>query len=181
VDRAGIVILLGVLAAAAAAHTEKNPKRDRLELSPTRARVVLDYAIPAGPDAQALREIFDRDRSGTLDAAEQQAVAKYLATQAAHFASLTIDGKPIAIAQVESLADLEPAPQGRLAVRLTLEAALALAPGTHTVRFADRHKDRRKSVPLTLALDGVVNQTSLPPLPFLDEAHALEITVAIQK
>jgi hypothetical protein len=180
-DRAGIVIACCALAAAATAHTERHPKRDRLELSRTRARLVLDYAIPAGDDARALREIFDRDRSGALDESERLAVKKYLAAQASHFATLSVDGRGVAFAEVESLADLEPTATGRLAVRLTFEAPLALTGGSHQVRFVDRHKDRRISVPLVLVLDGLISATRLPPQPWLDEAHPLEITVAAQK
>jgi hypothetical protein len=177
-DRAGLVIALVALAGAALAHEEKFPKRDRLELRPDGARVVLDYAIPAGDDARALREIFDRDHSGSLDERERVQLVEYLALQASHFVELRVDGRRVALAR----SALEPDPIGggtaRLGVRVVLTAT---TPITRSVQFSDRHKDRRITVPVEIVpAGGLTIASALTPQPFVFAEHPVEFTVACE-
>ena len=155
------------------AHSERYPKRDRLELRADGATLIVDYAVPRGEDARALREIFDRDRSQLLDSNELAALGRYLADQATHFIALTLDDQPLALERDAPQTDLEPLPDGRLAVRVVLRARYE--PGKHDLLFKDRHKDRRIAVPLELALEGVHKDSSLPPQPLLDAAHPIRI------
>jgi len=175
-----LALATALLGGAARAHTEKFPKRDRLTLRPDGATLVLDYAIPQGSDARALREIFDRDRSGALDPPEVAALTRYLADQATHFVKLTLDDQPVALARGAPEPDLSPGFDGRLGVRVTLTARFSLG-GRHRLQFADRHKDRRLAVPLELAFDRVVPESHLPPLPLLDEKTAIDLVVSAAK
>jgi hypothetical protein len=172
VRRAGALALL-LVAGAAVAHPEPFPRRDRLELSPGGARLQLDYAIAPGIDADGLREQFDRDGRRGLDAAERAQLVAYLADEAARFTALSVDGKPVALARAGVESDLG----AGLRVRVTLTARLRLDDGPHRLRLADRHKDRRLAVPVTIALDRLVAR-ALPSEARVDAGHALDLEVA---
>ena len=83
------LLLAGTMAHA---HPEPFPKRDRLELRSDRITLTIDYVIAAPDEARALRDAFDRDRSGVLDAEESSRLSAYLADQAAQFARVEVDG-----------------------------------------------------------------------------------------
>jgi hypothetical protein len=176
-DRARLALALLAISATAAAHTEKFPKRDRLQLSAGGARLAIDYLIP-GDEARALREVFDRDHSGALDDKERAQLGEYLAQQAARFAALTVDGAPVALARAGFEPELGAGGETPIAVTVRLAAPLALGPGRHHVRFADRHKDRRVTVPVAVALDGLSLATPLAPQPFVFDEHPLDFDVA---
>jgi len=177
-DRAGLAVILVALAGStAAAHSEQFPKRDRLALAPSGARVVIDYSIPAGDEARALRELFDRDHSGALDERERAQLGEYLAQQAARFVALTVDGAAAALERVSAEPALGASANAGLTVTVTLAARVALGAGEHRVRFADRHKDRRVTVPVALALDGLRATTRLDPQPFVFADHPLDFTI----
>jgi hypothetical protein len=148
--RAGAVIFLCSLALA---HDVKYPKRDRLELSATRARLIIEYLVPPA-DAPALKQIF-RGRDPT----------QYLVQQATAFAALTIDGKktPLHVDKT-TLFDL--------GVRIELSAPIEKP---RRVQLADRHKDRRISVPVEVVLDGLELKNALDPQPFVFADHPLEL------
>jgi hypothetical protein len=150
-----------------------------LELTPARVRLVVDYAIAAGVEARALREIFDRDRSGAHDAAEKAQLTAYLVEQATHFASVAVDGRALALARAAAEPDFGPGADGRLGVLVTLEAAAALGGGgAHRVRLADRHKDRRVTVPVTIAPSGGVTLAgAIDPQPYVFVDHPLDVEV----
>jgi len=170
-DRARLAVaMLALCAHAASAHVEPFPKRDRLALSPTSARITIDYLIPAGEDARTLRELFDRDHSGALDDAEHAQLVEYLAQQATHFTTLTIDGAPISLHRESITPAIDPRANGPLAITVTLAAPLATPP--RHVRFADRHKDRRITIPVAVTLDHL--SAALPPLPTTFQDHPLE-------
>ncbi len=184
-DRAGRPVTFFALALAfasglAGAHAVKYPKRDRLVLTPTEIRVAIDYLVPAGDEARALREIFDRDRSGALDAAERAQLAEYLAAQATHFAALAVDDRAVPLARVAADPDLGAGGAGPLGTTVTLAAPVALD-GEHKIKFADRHKDRRVDVPVEVAFERVALLSKLPPLPMLGADKTLELQVAAVK
>jgi hypothetical protein len=157
--RALAFIFTLALAMAAPAH-ERLAKQDRLLLRPDGATLIIDYAV-GGADARALRE--------RMAAPE---IERWLESQAVRFAALTVDGAALPLARVESRAELGEA----LAVHVVLTAKLALAPGRHRVRFADRHKDRRVAVPLALSAERLRIEGA-PPRPLLDGAHPLDFIV----
>lgn len=75
-------LLLGALSGDAGAHAFAHPKRLAVRIDAHRVRVSVDYEVSPGPQAQAFRQTFDRDRSGALDANEQQALIEFLAASA---------------------------------------------------------------------------------------------------
>jgi len=155
------------------AHPEPYPKRDRLELRRDRITLIIDYAIADSDEAHALWDAFDRDRSGVLDDDERARLAAYLADQAARFARLDVDGAPRVLTRVRATPRLSPA---RLETQLVLEAQLTTAP--RRVQLADRHKDRRITVPVELVADGVTPASALPPGPYVFADHPLVIELA---
>jgi hypothetical protein len=66
-----------------------------LRLAPTGVRLLVDYEVAAGEPARALRMAFDRDRSGTLDPGEQQALVEHLARTATLRTRLLVDGAEV--------------------------------------------------------------------------------------
>lgn len=161
----------------ARAHVEQWPKRDHLELAPDEVRLVLDYAVPAGAEARALRERFDRDRSGALEAAERARLAAYLAGQATRFAAVHVDGAPLSLVEAAREVDLGDGPEARAGVRLTLRAPARLALA-RTVQLVDRHKDARTSVPVEVVARGVRLRGGLPPRPLVWAGHPLVVELA---
>jgi hypothetical protein len=83
-----------LLCGAALAHDVPHPRRELLRLSPAGVRLFVDYEVAAGEPARSLRQAFDRDRNGTLDPGEQQALAEHLARTATLRTALQIDGAP---------------------------------------------------------------------------------------
>jgi hypothetical protein len=146
---------------------------------PGEVRVVLDYAVPGGDQAQALRRIFDRDRSGALNAREQAALRAYLIEEATHFLALEIDGVLVALRGVGE----DPAPLGdgvgggRLEVEVTLAAQVTLGDRRHRLVLSDRHKDRRQVVPVAVSIEGLqpIYKEPRAPLQLLGEGRPLEL------
>ena len=176
----GALLFAAALAPSARAHKEEFPKRDALLIEPDRVTLTVQYLVPASDEAEVLRRLFDRDRSGQLEAAEQAALRSYLSVQASAFVQLTLDGKTLPLKQER--VELGPVGGGGrqegLSAVLTLSAALpaaALASGHHRLRLADRHKDRRVAVPLRVVARGLRVASHLPPLPLLDAGHAAEL------
>jgi hypothetical protein len=157
--------LLLLFSCVVGAHEERYPKHDRIELSPTKIVLVLDYAVPAGEDARALRRLLG------------ERVGAHLIALATHFVAVWLDGRSVPVRQIAAAIDRG---AGRdadpLGVRVTLAAEVALA-GRHTLRLADRHKDRRIAVPVTLSVERVRVVGALPPQPFVDGDHPLDFTV----
>lgn len=178
----GALIFAAALVPSARAHKEEFPKRDALLIEPDRVTLTVQYLVPASGEAEVLRRLFDRDRSGQLEAAEQAALRSYLSVQASAFVQLMLDGKPLPLQQERvELGPIGGGGGGRqdgLSAVLTLSAALpseALASGQHRLRLADRHKDRRVAVPLRVVARGLRVASHLPPLPLLDAGHAAEL------
>ncbi len=176
----GALIFAAALVPSARAHKEEFPKRDALLIESDRVTLTVQYLVPASDEAEVLRRLFDRDRSGQLEAAEQAALRSYLSVQASAFVQLTLDGKALPLKQER--VELGPVGGGGrqegLSAVLTLSAALpaaALASGHHRLRLADRHKDRRVAVPLRVVARGLRVASHLPPLPLLDAGHAAEL------
>ena len=92
-------------------------------------------------------------------------ITDYLVQQATHFVAITVDGKgaEFKIARVVGMDE-------GVHVELTCAAVHA-----RHVRFADRHKDRRITVPVEVALDGLELAKALPPQPFVFADHPLDL------
>ena len=114
------------------AHSEPFPKRDRLELRSDRITLTIDYVIAAPDEARALRDAFDRDRSGVLDADESSRLAAYLADQAAQFARVEVDGAALPWVRRSATPRLS---LERLETRLVLEARWAGRRGACSFRI----------------------------------------------
>lgn len=177
------IIGLGLLfvSAVAAGHKEEFPKRDALLIEPGRLTLTVQYVVPASEEAEVLRHLFDRDRSGQLEGAELDALRSYLSTQASAFVKLALDGKALQLKQEQI--ELGPIPidarREALSAVLTLSLPLSLSPGRHQLRFSDRHKDRRVQVPLRISGRGLRVRSNLPPLPLLDEGHVAELELEV--
>lgn len=169
----GLFCLVGI-GASAQAHRVQYPKMDTLSVSPRSVTLQIEYLIPSAEESGLLYRLFDRDRSGSLDASEQQALREYLCQQAGGFVRLELDGRALPL--VRTHAALGRASAGELlAVSLTLEAAIPMAHGAHTLRLFDRHKDRALAVPVRVATQGVRLTTPLLPLPLLAAEQPLQL------
>jgi hypothetical protein len=171
----GWVLALLLMPRPAAAHREEFPKRDQLVVTPDHVTLTIEYLIPTDEEAAVLRRLFDRDRSGSLDADEQQNLLLYLCTQATAFLRLSVDERPIALQQERSqLLPLSESKNPLMAV-ITLTAPLSLKRGRHHLHLVDRHKDRHILVPLRLSAPSIRILSPLPPLPLVNEAHPLDL------
>ena len=168
-----LVASLG-LGSPAQAHQVQYPKTDVLSVAPHTITLHTEYLIPSAEESGLLYRLFDRDRSGKLDEGERQALREYLCQQAGGFVALELDGHPLHLARTKA----ELATPGRtdlVGVSLTLVATVALTDGPHTLRLADRHKDRMLAVPLRVLSEGVRVTTALPPLPLLTADQPLTL------
>lgn len=176
-----VSLILGALlfSAVASGHKEEFPKRDALLIEAGQLTLTVQYMVPASEEAEVLRRLFDRDRSGQLEAAEQAALRGYLSAQASAFVKVALDGKALQLRQER--VELGPigAQREALSATLTLSLPLSLTPGRHQLRFSDRHKDRRVQVPLRVSAPGLRLRSNLPPLPLLDEWHAAELELEV--
>ena len=162
------------------AHEEGAPKRDTLTIDPDRVTIVIVYDVPRGDVARALRALFDVDHAAGLDEAERDRLAVHLAHEATAFLGLRIDGAKILLTTRGRILECSGRDDDGLALRLELGGALSLSPGLHAVRFVDWHKDRRIAVPVRLAFGPRTSSASaLPPLPLVDEARPLELTIVV--
>lgn len=182
-DRAGTVaalvglFCLGGPGENAQAHRVQYPKMDALSISPRSVTLQIEYLIPSAEESGLLYRLFDRDHSGGLDASEQQALREYLCQQAGAFVRLELDGRPLALARTHAALGRVGAGE-LLAVSLTLEAAMPMAPGAHALRLFDRHKDRAQAVPVRVATQGVRLTTQRLPLPLLAAEQPLQLEFA---
>lgn len=188
-DRAGSVaaLLVGLglglglgLGGTARGHEVEYPKRDTLYLSPQSVTLYIEYLIPSAQESALLSRLFDRDRSGGLDAAEQQALREHLCRQADAFVRLELDGQPLPLGRAQ--AELSRPGRGELlAVALTLTATIPGGALGHTLRLFDRHKDRALAVPVRVSAQGVRLTTRLPPLPLLVAEQPLQLAFVGQR
>lgn len=176
-DRAGAVVaavaVLG-LGAAAQAHRVQYPKTDALHIEVRSLSLHIEYLIPSPEESGLLYRLFDRDRSGSLDEAEEHALREHLCHQAGAFVRLELDGRPLPL--VRTQAELARAGRGELlAVSLTLAATIPAGGLAHTLRLFDRHKDRALAVPVRVSTQGVRLLTTLLPLPLLVAEEPLRL------
>jgi hypothetical protein len=143
----------------AAAGPDVSPKVVELRVSRSRLLVVLDFQPPPGAAAQALRASFDRDRSGSLDRAEQDRLLAYLARQATLPVRVEFDGAPLTLVQVPGSVQgqnthLPVQSPAQVSVRLELEASLPKGPGDfegrHRLVYRDEPPGKEGRVPLNL-------------------------------
>lgn len=118
-------LAVALLSTAALAHDIAHPRHEALRLSPAGLRLLVDYEVPAGGAARALREAFDRNHDGALDPGEQRALAEHLARTAILRTELRIDGAKVPLRRdaVRPEKVDEPVSSGALlAVRVDLSA-----------------------------------------------------------
>lgn len=158
------------------AHRVEFPKRDTLRVARDRLTLQVEYVVQSADEARVLRQLFDRDRSGSLDAQEQRALLAHLARQATAFVKLEFDGKPLELHEERAQLGGDGA-----SVDILLSALLKEKPdeGRHHLRVRDRHKDRRIAVPLRIFGEQTRVVSPLPPLPLLDEDHAVDFDLEI--
>ena len=166
----------------AGAHVERYPKRDALTIAPTGLRLTVDYLVPSGDVALALRKIFDRDHSGALDDGERAALREHLAKEATVFLRVSLDGRDVKLEPRTTIADVSGAEDERMTVHVELAATQQIAEGDHRVLVSDHHKDRRIAVPLRVTLAAGVRWKSRPPLLItVDGAHDAELAVVVTR
>ncbi len=111
--------------------------------------LLVDYEVAAGEPARALRQAFDRDRSGALDPGEQQALTEHLARTATLRTELRVDGAPVATRRASVRPENVDAPASStalLAVRVELVAGWP--PKNKKNFFFDHLLDRGREVGL---------------------------------
>ena len=79
----------------AGAHEAPHPKAVALRLTRDRIAISIELTIPAGEASRGLRQAFDRDKSGRLDAEEQRALVEHLVKTAALRTRLAVDGRDV--------------------------------------------------------------------------------------
>jgi len=171
-----VFTLFGAWCATCFAHAVEFPKRDALRLSRDRVSLRVQYVVSTSDEAQVLRRLFDRDRSGALEDPERQALLQHLCRQATAFVRLSLDGQPIelAIEHAELGADSTSAD-----ILLSAPLIEKLGRGRHQLRLFDRHKDRKVAVPLRVFSRDLQIHSALPPLVMLDESRPLEMSIEI--
>lgn len=184
--RARVIVTVAALqcciAAFASAHRERYPKRDVLTLERTRVVLSIDYVVPRGELAAGLRRVFDRDRDGELGDKERGQLARHLAREATAFLSLTVDGRAARLTERTAMLDATGGEDERLSLHVELAADAPLDPGDHTLRLADRHKDRRISVPLAVKLTpGITWRVRPPVLLLLDPSRAAMLQIKVSQ
>ncbi|MSP59339.1 MAG: hypothetical protein EXR72_03180 [Myxococcales bacterium] len=176
-----LLTLAALLASApAVAHEDRIPKRERLTLSSGSASLNIEYAVPRGDVARALAGIFDRDRSGDLEAGERALLGRHLAREATAFVALTVDGVTVVLLPGAAPTVTVGGRDGPLLIVCDLAATVALTPGAHRVVLSDRHKDRRVVIPVEVHLGDRLTWRARPaPLPSVDAAHPLDLAIAV--
>lgn len=104
----------------------KHPLQEGLRLTPQRIFLRVDYEVPAGEGARALRQAFDRNHDGALDPGEQHDLAEHLARTATLRTRVAVDGvdAPLVRDAVRpEKVDLPAGSDALLAVRVELSAA----------------------------------------------------------
>jgi hypothetical protein len=103
-----------------------HPRTEGLRLSPEGISLRVDFEVAAGEPARALRQAFDRDRSGALDPGERQALTEHLARTATLRTRLSVDGLEVPLARKAARGekvDLPASSTALLAVRVELAGA----------------------------------------------------------
>ena len=186
----GCGLALFAVAAAASAHEAPHPKRVALHLSRERISVAIELLIPAGEAARSLRQSFDRDRNGALDAAEQAALGAYLLQTAALRTKLSVDGREVALRKAAAPAvehgDAPASSTALLSVRAVLEGSWPAGSGDwlgrRTVVLSDEAATATGHVPAAATCTGCsISSSSSPAVFHRDDRgreHALGAQVA---
>ncbi len=130
---AALALVAAALAAARplAAHGLHYPKRLDLRVAGGELRIGVDGDVEPGPDALAIRDRFDANADGALDAGERKALLDFLAARALRTLSVRYAGKPLALRETarRGYGDDESARASSLiGVHLDLVAPLPTAP-----------------------------------------------------
>ena len=156
-----------VAAGLAEAHPVATAKQDRLQVD-REVTLTIDYRL-AGDVARTLLRIVGDDRPR---------LARHLAREATAFLELTVDGQRRPLEISAATVGLE---GDSIGARLELRFGAPLEPGAHALILADRHKDRRISVPVAIVLGPRARFARPPPLAaFVDGAHRLELAVEVR-
>lgn len=131
-----VVALIAVLLAIAArveAHGEQSPLAAAVELDVKKVQVVLRWWIDAGAVAQELREHFDTDADGAIDAAEQQALRAWLLAQARAAFALEVRGARVPLTLAVATVDLGDGPSGHVALAARFVGEVSWVRGDNAV------------------------------------------------
>lgn len=150
--------LAGAGSRAAWGHTFTTPKRDAVRVEPGRVSVTVDYLVPPA-EAFELRRLWDLDRDGRIRGRERETAVAWLVLAASHFVEVSVDGKPVAMAEDLSQRTLEGiddavSSSSEIRLVLVLEGKTSLASGEHRLSVNDRHKDASIAVPVRVVFVG---------------------------
>lgn len=115
------------------AHGSLSPFSLRLELAGHRVRVALRWDVAPGPEAQALREQFDRSHDGRLGAKERAALASYLARRAMQAVVLEVNDQALPLVFRAPRLWLMAGGSARITVTLAASGNVAWRPGENQV------------------------------------------------
>lgn len=152
-----LVPALGMTALAlpATAHQLRFPKADQIFVQMRRVLLRLWYGIPAGPQAQRLRRLFDRDGDGRLSESEGTRLRELLARMATHRLTLRLNGRR---ARLERWGAAAVGLGGAASSSAALGATVLVTArgrwriGINRIQLRDRHPDAAAAVPAVLHL-----------------------------
>ena len=145
------MIVAAVLFASPAlfAHHLSAPKVDLLAVSQKEIRIAVDYSVDPAKAAD-MRELFDRDRDGTLAGDERKTAEAWLRVSATHFLGIKVDGKSLALGEVA--AEFRGLDAGGVpSAMFVLTGPVSLGKGAHRLELSDRHKDATIAVPVSVS------------------------------
>jgi hypothetical protein len=163
----GVLLSLVVWVAPARAHDASSPLAVAVELERTGLAAVVRYSVERGEDARALREQFDRDADGSLDAAERVALRDFLAARARAALTIRLGEAPLVLETRSVDEDIEGDARvdARVAVVLRLVAEVSWPAGaTTTLSIAAELPEARAITPVALRIGNAsTGQLALVP------------------
>lgn len=145
--------VVAALAAPARAHESRSPLAVAVELSRGRVTAVVRYTVDVGQEARELREKFDRDADGALDAGERAALGAWLAEQAVRPVGLTLGGRTLALTAETLALEIPDGASASLAVVIRLWAKVKWAAGESRLVVAVEWRDPRAVTPVAVRVD----------------------------
>jgi hypothetical protein len=100
-----------------------------LKLERRGLRVSLRWNVAPGPEAQALREQFDRNGNGSLEGQERTALGAYLSRRALGALTVEVEGTPLSLSPQGPRLDVLPGASARITVTLTARGTVSWQDG----------------------------------------------------
>ena len=150
----------------ARAHQTPFPTELLLRIDGAQVVLIVRLEQGAGENAQTLREMFDANRDGVLDASEQRRLARYFEQRARQWLELEVDGAPLVLKRRERRLGGDTSAHSARPLVMRLDLAGNLLPRkTHTIVLRDRNGDRRVPVRALVIVAGhaIENATQGPP------------------